>query len=141
MDITRKAAAALSVLALGAVPALAIASPPPGHGHGKPVGSPGHGPHGTTGNTGATGTSGALGYTIKPGPPGQFCQGESKVHVPGMKGTPFSQCVTALAHLSHGKAKNPAQACKGLSKKHVHGTPGTPYSQCVSDAHKFLQSA
>ena len=31
--------------------------------------------------------------------PGQACKGMSKKHVAGMKGTPFSQCVVAAAHL------------------------------------------
>jgi hypothetical protein len=83
---------------------------------------------GTTGSTGATGAGN-----------GVLCQNESKLHVTGQKGTPFSQCVTALVHLESGAATNPAQACEALSKKHVkgtHGTHGTPYSRCVSAAAK-----
>ena len=68
---------------------------------------------------------------------GQFCQTESKTHVAGEKGTPFSQCVTALAKLATGKTTNPARACKGLSKKHVKGQKGTPYSKCVTAAAKL----
>ena len=39
------------------------------------------------------------------GPPGQVCKGEDKQHLPGQKGTPFSQCVTEAAHSlrPHGK--------------------------------------
>jgi hypothetical protein len=35
--------------------------------------------------------------------PGQVCKGESKKHVPGEKGTPFSRCVVEAAHArGHG---------------------------------------
>ena len=68
---------------------------------------------------------------------GKYCQGESKKHVEGQQGTPFSQCVTAMAKLANGSTDNPAKACKGESKKHVEGQKGTPYSQCVSAAAKL----
>ena len=61
---------------------------------------------------------------------GKNCQGQSKKHVAGQRGTPFSQCVTAMAKVATGKA-NPTTACKALSKKHVAGQKGTPYSRCV----------
>jgi hypothetical protein len=61
---------------------------------------------------------------------GKKCQAFSKKHVAGQKGTPFSQCVTALAKVATGKA-NPTTACKTMSKKHVAGQKGTPYSRCV----------
>jgi hypothetical protein len=62
---------------------------------------------------------------------GKYCQGESKKHVKGEKGTPFSQCVRAM-HKAVEKGERPKKACKGLSKKHVKGEKGTPYSRCVS---------
>ena len=68
---------------------------------------------------------------------GKYCQGESKKHVDGQKGTPFSQCVTGMAKLANGNTDNPAKACKGESKEHVDGQKGTPYSQCVSAAAKL----
>jgi len=86
--------------------------------------------HGASGASGATGTTGGAGN-------GALCQNESKRHVDGQKGTPFSECVSGLAHLESGDTSNPAQACKGLSRKHVKGTRGTPYSQCVSAAAKL----
>ena len=61
---------------------------------------------------------------------GKKCQTFSKKHVAGQKGTPFSQCVTALAKVATGKA-NPTTACKTMSKKHVAGQKGTLYSRCV----------
>jgi hypothetical protein len=61
---------------------------------------------------------------------GVYCRGFSKKHLPGEKGTPFSQCVTAMA-----KATSPTttthQACQGLSKKHLTGQKGTPFARCV----------
>ena len=71
---------------------------------------------------------------------GKFCQGESKKHVKGQKGTPFTQCVQAMAKMASGKATNPTSACKGLSKKHVKGQKGTPYSVCVSGAAKLQRT-
>ena len=68
---------------------------------------------------------------------GRFCQAESKKHVPGQQGTPFSQCVTAMAKLATGETSNPARACAKLSKKHVRGQTGTPYSKCVTAAAKL----
>jgi hypothetical protein len=65
---------------------------------------------------------------------GKKCQGQSKKHVAGQKGTPFSQCVTAMAKLASGETNSPATACKALSKKHVAGQKGTPYSLCVKAA-------
>jgi hypothetical protein len=67
---------------------------------------------------------------------GKKCQNQSKKHIAGQKGTPFSQCVTALAKVATGKA-NPTTACKTLSKKHVAGQKGTPYSRCVVAAAKL----
>lgn len=73
---------------------------------------------------------------------GRLCQGQSKKHVAGQKGTPFSQCVTAMAKAAHdNKTEDPKKAarkaCKGLSKKHVKGQKGTPYSQCIRAAAKL----
>jgi hypothetical protein len=70
---------------------------------------------------------------------GRYCQGESKKHVEGEKGTPFSQCVTAMAKLATGKTTSPRKACKRLSKKHIGGEKGTPFSLCVSAGAKLLR--
>ncbi len=71
---------------------------------------------------------------------GKYCQGESKTHVKGQKGTPFSQCVTDMAKLADHKTNNPHVACKGESKTHVKGQKGTPFSQCVVAGNKLLQA-
>ena len=79
---------------------------------------------------------------------GKYCQGESKKHVKGEKGTAFSRCVKAMAKADAAsteakadaekdgtEAKSPKQiakqACKGMSKEHVKGEKGTAYSRCV----------
>ena len=69
---------------------------------------------------------------------GFFCKAESKTHVAGTPGTPFSKCVTAMAKLADGSTKSPKTACASLSKKHLPGTQGTPYSACVSAGTQLL---
>jgi hypothetical protein len=70
---------------------------------------------------------------------GRHCQNQSKKHVAGQKGTPFSQCVTAMAKLATGATDSPKAACAGMSKKHVAGEKGTPFSRCVSAGAKLLK--
>ncbi len=80
MKLSYKVALTASVLALSAGPALAQGG---GNGHKPSTPGPNASPHAK-----------AKAY-------GKFCQGEPKKHVAGMKGTPFSQCVTAMAKLAH----------------------------------------
>jgi hypothetical protein len=70
---------------------------------------------------------------------GVYCQNQSKKHVAGQKGTPFSQCVTAMAKLATGTTTSPKVACASMSKKHVAGQKGTPYSRCVAAGAKLLK--
>jgi hypothetical protein len=114
------------LLALSAAPAYA-ANPhegPPPYGNGPsyvPGGDEGHpGP-------GAPLPEKAKAY-------GRYCQGKSKKHVKGEKGTEFSRCVTAMAHLATDEDLTPRQACKDESKKHVKGEKGTDFSRCVKAA-------
>jgi hypothetical protein len=93
--------------------------------------SGGHAKQSTTHTTGAGQPSKAKAY-------GKFCQGESRQHVAGTPGTPFSKCVTDMAKLANGSSKKPAEACRNESKKHIVGQRGTPYSVCVSGAKKLL---
>jgi hypothetical protein len=65
---------------------------------------------------------------------GAYCKAESKQHVAGAKGTPFSQCVTALAKLHSGEKQSAKAACKALPKQHVKGAKGTPFSLCIKAA-------
>jgi hypothetical protein len=108
--------AALAGLAL-AVPAFAFAAKPPAPG--SPAGNQYHKPAGH-----------AYGY---------YCQTESKTHVAGTPGTPFSKCVTAMTKLAGGATSSPKTACAAESRKHVAGKTGTPYSLCVSGGAKLLQ--
>lgn len=123
--LTSKIATAITVLALSASPALAQ----------SPQGSP----------------SSHRGIENKPATPGRrasakskakayskHCKGQSKKHVDGQKGTPFSQCVTAMAQLANGKTKSPRAACKNLRHKRAEGEKGTPFSRCVSGGAKLL---
>jgi hypothetical protein len=65
---------------------------------------------------------------------GKLCQDQSKEHVKGEKGTPFSQCVRAMARVDRGSEDSPRKACEGLSREHVKGERGTPFSRCVKAA-------
>jgi hypothetical protein len=71
--------------------------------------------------------------------PGQYCKAESKKHVKGLKGTPFSVCVTAQAKLRNGTTDSPRAACNAESEKHVKGQRGTPFSVCVKAGAKLLR--
>jgi hypothetical protein len=87
------------------------------------------------------GTAGAVDYTpdpeVKSPPPehakayGKRCQGKSKKHVKGEKGTEFSRCVKALKKAANNPHMPPGQVCKGESKEHEKGEKGTPFSRCV----------
>ena len=72
---------------------------------------------------------------------GKYCQDQSKKHVKGVKGTPFSACVNAMAKVAKEEAAGenaaPRQACKDLSKKHVKGEKGTAFSRCVVEAQEL----
>ena len=73
---------------------------------------------------------------------GRHCQDQSKKRsdaAEGTKGTPFSQCVTAMAKLAKGTTDSPRKACKELSKKHTEDEKGTPFSRCVVAGAKLLR--
>ncbi len=131
MRLQIKIATALGALALAVAPAMALASQPtnPGQGQGQSNGpkyapeAPGHG----TPGPGAPLSEKAKAY-------GVHCQDQSKKHVKGQKGTPFSQCVTAMAKAANNEKMTARKACKGMSKKHVKGEKGTPFSRCVKAA-------
>src|SRR5215207_9000672 len=117
-----------AVAALLALPGLALADRPsdPGGDHSK---APAKSEHATPPSDAPAGEK-AKAY-------GRLCQHESKKHVAGEKGTPFSQCVTAMAKIASGETDSPKTACKSLSKKHVRGEKGTPYSRCIVAAAKL----
>ena len=137
MKLQIKIAAVLGALTLAVAPAMAIASQPtnPGQGHGQSKGPQ------YTPQTPAPVTPGpSAGLPEKAKAYGVYCQGWSKKHVAGQKGTPFSQCVTAMAKAASEDALTPGQACKGISHKHVKGEKGTPFSRCVVAAAKLKKN-
>jgi len=111
------------------------------------------GSQGTANQPTTPGSQGSQGTANKPPTPGpgaslpaksnaygNDCQGESKTHVAGTPGTPFSKCVTDMAKLANGSTNNPRTACKDESKTHVAGQNGTPFSLCVSGGAKLLKN-
>ena len=118
MKIRYRLGVVVAVLAFGVTPALAVAA----NGSGKPS---------KPGKSSATTPGPSASMPAKAKAYGKLCQAESKKHVAGTKGTPFSQCVTAMVKLATNTSTPPAKACSSLSKKHVAGVKGTPYSQCV----------
>jgi hypothetical protein len=137
MKLQLRIALVIGALALTAAPALAQGQAegvPPAHSNGK-------------GNSNGNGPEYAPAQPETPGPKaglpekanayGRYCNDQSRKHIKGEKGTPFSQCVTAMAKAAHSKKLSPGQACKGMSKKHVKGEKGTPFSRCVTAAAKL----
>jgi hypothetical protein len=127
MKLQTKFAVVLGALALATAPAMALASQPtnPGQGNG-----PKYTPAPETPGPGASLPEKAKAY-------GVYCKGQSKKHVAGEKGTPFSQCVTAMAKAANNEKLTPSRACKGMDRKHVKGEKGTPFSRCVTAAAKL----
>lgn len=120
------------VLALSAFPALGVANH--GESHGKSQGAPYGKAKGPTYTPGDPTPGPKDGLPAQAKAYGRYCQGESKKHVKGEKGTAFSRCVKAMAKAAHDDRVSPRKACKGLSKKHVKGEQGTPFSRCVKAA-------
>jgi hypothetical protein len=128
-----KTAAIAAALALSAAPAFAAA----------PSGTPNQNSNsGTSQQPAATPNQNSTsnpGTTHKLAAPGQYCKAESKQHVDGTPGTPFSACVKAQAKLRSGATSSPRTACKSESKQHTAGQHGTPFSLCVSAGAKALK--
>ena len=124
MRILIKTAVTMAILALVAAPAMADQPQTPND-HATPHVTTTPGPH--------------AGLPAKAKAYGKYCQGFSKKHVAGTKGTPFSRCVTAMARLGSGRTDSPRIACRDLSKRHVAGEKGTPFSRCVSAGAKLLK--
>jgi hypothetical protein len=117
-------ATALVALAFAAAPAMAVNEHGADHANGHAT------DNGATGN----GNGGSSSEAPKGNAYGRACADQSRKHVKGEKGTPFSHCVKAMAQVDKGEVDNPRKACKELSKKHVKGEKGTPFSRCVKAA-------
>lgn len=138
MKLSIKIALVTGVLALSVSPAALAA--------GKPDGTP---PYGKGAADGKGPTYTPAPPTTLPGPKdglpaqakayGRYCQGESKKHVKGEKGTAFSRCVRNMAQATHQERKSPGQVCKGESRKHVKGEKGTAFSRCVTAVAKLRE--
>lgn len=136
MKVGTKAALLASGLVLAVSPAVALAS-----------GSPSN--PGAPDNQGTQTAAASKSESGQPGPGaslpakarayGRYCQDQSKTHIARQKGTPFSQCVTAMAKLANGSTTSPKAACATMSKQHVAGQKGTPFSNCVSGGAKLLK--
>jgi hypothetical protein len=134
MKLQLKVAMVLGALVLATVPAMALASQPTNSGQGSGQSNgPKYSPETPTPGPKASLPEKAKAY-------GVYCRGQSKKHVAGQKGTPFSQCVTAMAKAANNENLTPSKACKGMSRKHVKGEKGTPFSRCVSAAAKLQKS-
>jgi hypothetical protein len=132
MKVQPKLLMLVATMAFSAAPALALAAAPAGH----PTGPPSN--RGTAHKPSTPGPKAS--QPAKAKAYGKNCQGQSKTHVGGTPGTPFSKCVTDMAKLANGSTSNPRTACKDESKKHVAGTRGTPFSACVSSGAKLLKT-
>jgi hypothetical protein len=95
MRMPAKLTAATAALTLGLASA-ALASGPGTHGRSQSA--PGHN-RSQTSTTETKGTSSTPSTSNNGKAYGRLCQSESKKHVAGQKGTPFSQCVSAAAKL------------------------------------------
>jgi hypothetical protein len=151
------------VLVAGALASPAFAAKPPGN----PGNSGDQGQSGNTGTSdksnkpqpGSSGTSGRpstpdnssahrSSSTALPGPDatlttraeayGRYCQNQSKQQVAGQKGTPFSQCLTAMAKLATGQTRDAWTACARLSRKHVPGQTASAFTRCVVAGTRLL---
>src|SRR5437588_4602090 len=131
MKIQPKLLMVIATIAFGVAPALALGNRPGDHPTGRPSDRGTAHKHSTPGPN-ASRSAKAKAY-------GKNCQGQSKKHVAGTPGTPFSKCVTDMAKLAHGSTKSPRTACKDMSKKHTAGTPGTPFSKCVTEGAKLIK--
>ena len=125
MRIPHTLVATTAGLALALTPAVALASGTPGHSGAAP------GQQKKTSSSTSTATT--------PRAYGKLCQGESKVHTKGTPGTPFSECVKAMAQMAKSPKLNSHKACAGLSKQHVKGQKGTPFSECIVAANRLRQ--
>jgi hypothetical protein len=123
-----KIALVVGALALATAPAAFAVQP-------ADPGSQGKGPHYAPEKPETPGPGASLPEKAKAY--GVYCKEESRKHVEGEKGTPFSQCVTAMAKAAKNAKLSASKACKGLSKKHVKGEKGTEFSRCVTAAAKL----
>jgi hypothetical protein len=112
MKIMNRIGLGLTMLALGAAPAVAQ----------KPEDKPAKGDN----NAAA---------------PGQYCKaaGASKKKVEGQKKSAFAECVTGQAKLREGEGEvSPREACKSAAKKKAEGQKKSSFATCVKAAKAYV---
>jgi hypothetical protein len=143
-----KLAIVTGVLALSAAPAFALPSQAPSNqgtanAPSTPAGPPSATPPDNPGTAHKPSTPGPnASLPSKAKAYGKLCQGTSKKRsdaAPGTHGTPFSQCVTAMAKAANGQANTAKSACKGVSKTKAAGQHKTAFAICVTSAAKLLK--
>lgn len=70
---------------------------------------------------------------------GKQCQGQSKKRVPGVKGTPFSKCVTAMARLAGARSRSPHMACATMSRKRTARARTSSFGKCVAAGNRLIK--
>src|SRR5689334_25340355 len=126
MKTQRKLLTLIATMALGVAPAVAFAA----HHNNHPTGPPSN--HGTAHKPSTPGPNSSPSAKAKAY--GKNCQDQSKTHVAGTPGTPFSKCVTDMAKLARGPKSVARADSKDESKRHLTSSPGTPCRLCVSSA-------
>jgi hypothetical protein len=100
-----KLTAVTAAITLGLATAALASSPGT---HGRSQSAPGHNRTQQTSSTPTTGTSSTPSPSNNGKAYGRLCQSESKKHVAGQKGTPFSQCVKGAKQLKDDEQADPA---------------------------------
>ncbi len=67
---------------------------------------------------------------------GFYCTGFAKKHVAGQPGTPYTQCLTAMAKVATIRTTTAQRACATFAKKRAAGQKASPFAQCVVAAAK-----
>lgn len=125
-----KFAVFIATMALGAVPALALAAGSATHPTGPPESTP-VGPPSTI-TTGQPST-----ITTPVGPPSTTPVGPPENVPPTNQGTEHKPSTPGPTASLPAKAKAYGKFCQDQSKTHAAGLPGTPFSKCVTDLAKL----
>lgn len=70
---------------------------------------------------------------------GSYCQGFPKKRVAGQPGTPYANCLTAMARAATTE-RTARQVCAAFPKVHVAGLTGTEFGRCVASAAKVKRN-
>lgn len=70
----------------------------------------------------------------------KHCQNQSKKRMPGVTGTQFSRCVTAMARLARAQSRAPRTACATLRRKRASGARSSPFQNCVAAGTRLIKN-